>query len=232
MSTGDKKADRSSAAQQDEQFVATWLETHPEFFSRHPQVLEQIQLPHHSGEAVSLVERQLSVLRERNAELRNRLTSLLETSQHNDELFAHTRQLILRLVGADSLRHLCQALHEGLARDFGLKHFRLLFLDHDVEYPEFRVDHVDSETARDQLPALQGRQQLFCGIMRPGELEFLFGETGKDLGSAAVIYLPGAPPPALLALGHPDPDHYHRDMDALFLTHIAEVLGRLLKHWL
>lgn len=229
MSTGERQADRNPAAEQDEQFVAAWLETHPEFFERHPQILEQLYLSHPSGSAVSLVEKQLSILRERNTELRNRLTALLEDSRRNDELFGHTRQLVLRLVAADSLESLCQALHEGLARDFGLKHFRLLFLDRAIEYPALNVGHADSGEAETQLPALQGRNRTFCGILRPGELDFLFGDTGRDLGSAAVVRLPGDPSPALLALAHPDPDHYHRDMDTLFLNHIAEVLARLLE---
>ncbi len=175
------------------------------------------------------LERQLGILRERNTELRNRLTTLLETSRRNDELFDHTRQLVLRLVAADSLENLCQALHEGLSRDFGLKYFRLLFLDRAIEYPAFGVGHADSGEAEQKLPALQGRNRTFCGVLRPDELNFLFGDTGRNLGSAAVVRLPGEPTPALLALAHPDPDHYHRDMDTLFLNHIADVLGRLLE---
>jgi len=48
-----------------EEQVAAFLSANPDFFLDHQELLANLTLPHQSGEAVSLLERQVSVLRER-----------------------------------------------------------------------------------------------------------------------------------------------------------------------
>ena len=58
-----------------EQAVVDYLTAHPDFFTRHPQLLRDLSLPHDSGNAVSLIERQVELLRkqaERSASARSR----------------------------------------------------------------------------------------------------------------------------------------------------------------
>ena len=65
--------------------VAEYLRQHPDFFIDYENLLSELALPHHTGEhAISLVERQVSVLRTRNRDVRNRLNRLLETARDND----------------------------------------------------------------------------------------------------------------------------------------------------
>lgn len=45
--------------------VAEFLQQHPDFFTRNAKLLEKLHVPHETGRAVSLVERQTSVLREK-----------------------------------------------------------------------------------------------------------------------------------------------------------------------
>ena len=47
----------------DEAQVAEYLQSHPDFFERHQNLLTTIRIPHRTGGAVSLVERQASSLR-------------------------------------------------------------------------------------------------------------------------------------------------------------------------
>ena len=46
--------------------VAAYLRAHKDFFVEHEALLADITIPHETGKAVSLVERQVVVLRERN----------------------------------------------------------------------------------------------------------------------------------------------------------------------
>src|SRR3990167_3210800 len=87
----------------DETQIIEHLLAHPDFFTRHPDALEALQLPHETGSAISLVERQVSVLRERNLEMRQRLNNLLTTARENDKLFEKTKRLVLTLIEANSL---------------------------------------------------------------------------------------------------------------------------------
>ncbi|HBD12033.1 MAG TPA: DUF484 domain-containing protein, partial [Porticoccaceae bacterium] len=83
--------------------VSEFLLENPDFFSRHPDLVADLELPHESGKAVSLIERQISVLRERNMEMRQRLNSMLESAQANDKLFEKTKRLVLSLLDASTL---------------------------------------------------------------------------------------------------------------------------------
>ncbi len=86
----------------DAEAVAAYLRAHPEFFVDHDELLAELRLPHQPGAAVSLVERQVKLLRERNIEMRHRLSQLMDVARDNDRLFDKTRRLVLDLLDADS----------------------------------------------------------------------------------------------------------------------------------
>lgn len=225
MSIGEKKHYHDES---DDQFVSAYLQKHPEFFSRHPEVLEGLRLPHHSGSAVSLVERQLSVLRERNSELRNRLSTLMETSRLNDELFANTRNLVLLLIEAPTRDATFATLQSSLSNDFKIEHHSLILLGSDSVADSATMGKSSLEALEKTLPSL-ARSGSLCGALRPEELDFLFqrGFTAP-IGSAAAILLTSDRPWAVLALGSADPHRYHGGMDTLFLRYIGDILTRVL----
>ncbi len=86
----------------DDEQVRDYLKENNDFFERHPDMLDHLHISHSSGSAVSLVEKQISVLRERNVELRQRLTKLTNNAHDNDRLYELTRKLVLSLLEADS----------------------------------------------------------------------------------------------------------------------------------
>ena len=61
--------------------VAAYLRDNPDYFQHRPELLELLRLPDSKGEAVSLLERQASILRDRNNELRDRLNGLLDVAR-------------------------------------------------------------------------------------------------------------------------------------------------------
>ena len=91
--------------------VVAFLRANRDFFVDNKFLLAELNLPHASGRAVSLVERQVDILRERNVVMRKRMNDLIHTARHNDDLFTKTRSLTLGLLDCDSL----QGLNEVLA---------------------------------------------------------------------------------------------------------------------
>jgi len=106
-----------------EEDIAEYLGSRPDFFKRRSDLLMQLNLPHNSGQAVSLVERQVSLLRERNIEMRARLARLLDIAKDNDKLLDKTQRLVLTLLDAHTL--------DDLGVVFCLTTYRYLLL-----YPE------------------------------------------------------------------------------------------------
>ena len=69
-----------AAVDTEEESIAGYLQRNPEFFERHQAVLARLKLPHsRGGSTISLVERQIEVLREKLAGLENKLSELVKT---------------------------------------------------------------------------------------------------------------------------------------------------------
>lgn len=208
----------------DEQ-VRDYLKQHSDFFERHPDMLDHMHIAHSTGSAVSLVEKQVSVLRERNMDMRKRLNSLTGNARDNDRLYEMTRKLVLRLLEATTLEELCADCTRSMREDFGVEFTCLiLFGDAALASEACRIEPADR--ARIEVGALLQSKSAICGALRSEELNYLFPDAG-DVGSAAVLPLSNGADIGLLAVGSSDAGYYSSSMGTLFLTHIAEVLVRL-----
>src|ERR1700682_2895889 len=80
--------------------VAEYLQTYPDFFERNSPLLIKLRLPHlrDAGATVSLVERQVEVLRERNQSLERKLKELVDVARANDALADRNHRLKPRLI--------------------------------------------------------------------------------------------------------------------------------------
>ena len=210
----------------DSESVAAYLRQHPEFFVDHEELIPELRIPHQPGEAVSLVERQVKLLRERNIEMRHRLSQLMDVARDNDRLFDKTRRLVLDLLDANTLEEVVSAIEDSLRHEFQVP-FVSLILFSDSTLPVGRS--VSSAEAHQAIGGLLVAGKTICGVLRAHELEFLFGaEEGAKVGSAAVVSLNHQGQHGLLAIGSPDPQHYKSSLGTLFLSYIAEVLARVL----
>ena len=102
----------------DAEAVVAYLRAHPTFFAEHDELLIEQRIPHQRGDSVSLVERQLKLLRDRNIEMRHRLSQLMDVARDNDRLFDKTRRLILDLLDAGSLEEVVMAVEDSLRQEF------------------------------------------------------------------------------------------------------------------
>lgn len=216
--------------------VAQFLRANPDFFSAHAELLAELKIPHENGSAVSLVERQVTVLRERNVELRERLNSLLSIARDNDVIFDKTRTLVLALLEAPTLTDAAQALARSLLDDFSMAAMSLVLFDTALDAVPPRVQLQDAAAAEARMGALLKGRKVVCGVLRPEELAWLFGADADAVGSAAIVPLAdhGAAHglAGLLAIGARDPQHFRSGMDTLFVGHIGDVLVRRLGNWL
>lgn len=209
----------------DAEAVAAYLSAHPEFFVDHDELIPELRIPHLPGGAVSLVERQVKLLRERNIEMRHRLSQLMDVARDNDRLFDKTRRLVLDLLDANSLEEVVSCVEDSLRREFQVP-FVSLILFCDVPLPVGRS--VSSAEAHQAIGGLLAGGKTICGVLREHELNFLFGnEDGAQVGSAAVVSISHQGLHGVLAIGSADPQHYKSSLGTLFLGYIAEVLARV-----
>lgn len=216
--------------------VADYLAKHPTFFIGRDELLLKMKLPHDSGEAVSLLEKQLQLLRERTLNQHSRIQDLLENAGDNDALFEKTRMLILTLLNPHSLVELSTCLNKELGQLFNNVESHLFFItDKPEEFDGLTVRSPDQ--ARQVLGDSFGQKRTQCGELRPEQAEFFFPDDPGKITSAALvtIHLPqeeGADPKLvpMLVIGSTDRDYFHSSQDTLFLDFIGEVLSALINN--
>lgn len=215
----------------DPEQIAAYLRQHPDFFVYQQELLADLFLPHESGPAVSLVERQVSVLRERNMDMRHRLSKLLDNARDNDKLFDKTKRLILTLLEGQDLADIVDALYYSFDHDFDIHFTSVLLFGNSDRIPGSQARIVALSQARDHIGSLIKNNRAICGSISDREKQFIFGKHAEDIGSVAIVPLIHGAAFGMLAIGNRDPNYYRSSMGTLFLGYIAEVLNRLLpKH--
>ena len=214
-----------------EDMVREFLRDNPRFLDDNPDILESLSLPHNSGNAVSLVERQVGVMRDRNKEMRNRLDNMLATAHDNDLLFEKTKRLVLNLLEAKNLPAMVETIYDSLGKDFEIDFYSLTLFGDEKSLPRTMARVASIEKANEQVNTLIGSNRAVCGVLREEEMTFLFGEKGLQVGSVAAVPLRYNNLYGILAIGNADPNFYKSSMGTLFLSYIAEVVNRILpKH--
>jgi uncharacterized protein YigA (DUF484 family) len=206
-----------------DELVIDYLRSDIGFFQRHPNILSELDLPHESGKAVSLIERQVAILRERNMQMRRRMNELLQAAKDNDELFAKTRTLTLELLNVESW----QELNEVLAT-YVLADFQADFVCCHLANQHMFLDHLQSHDNALPHESLVSGTRPMCTILREEELTALFPVQQHDAqGSAVIAPLFWEGGTGCLAIGSRDVARFSSDMDTLFVTYIGDVLSRV-----
>lgn len=214
--------------------VAEFLAEHPEFFESHPQLATKLRIPHSSGQAVSLIEKQVEILRKQNSQLERKLIDLIEVARANDAAVERIHQLVLVLMEADDLPDLLHGLADRLRHRFGADAIRLILFKGDADKVEFgpaiRMDRDAPEVAEFQNLLRNG--QPVVGRLRPRQLEILFAENAPRIGSAALIPIGDRAEIGLLGIGSQSEDQFGPTLGTTFLVRIGDVLTTALRRHL
>ena len=210
-----------------EDAVVNYLKAHPDFFERHLGILASLRLPHRTGTgAVSLVERQVSVLRQKNVQLDRKLRDLVEVARSNDHLAGRIHHLARALLEIPGISGVPVVLEERLREDFSADAAVLVLFDDHVGDDHGSFVHI---TERDD-PALSAFRTFLtssaprCGRMRDAQRDFLFSDDAVQVGSAALIPLGDGCRLGFLAIGSHNSDHFNPGKSMDFLVRLGELV--------
>ncbi len=225
-----------------EKSIVKYLDNNPDFFSREPELLASMQLPHERGSAISLVERQVSVLRQQKDDLKRQLNILIQNSRTNEKLSDKINVLIIALLDTATITEFLDIISNQLQKDFKADSVVLrLFQSHfkkvqDKSILQTREEFVDwSEPVLGAFEkVIKGRQPV-CGNLKKGQLDSLFETEAEDISSAALIPLIDNNDShvcyGMLAIGSKDRNHFHAEMGTLFLSHLGKIISILLNKY-
>ncbi|NMH65165.1 DUF484 family protein [Shewanella salipaludis] len=196
----------------DEAIIREYLLDNPDFFSRYPELLLAMRIPHLERGTVSLVERRQDILRQRVRQLEEEITALLSIASRNEQIYLFNSELSLKLLGCADLGELRQILSKELKRQFNFSHVRLI-----------TVHDIDSELAN--IWAKRLHQGHYFGRLTQQEAKRLFG---SSVGSVALSKLADTNGQVIFAIASQDAAHFQPEMDNLLLDQLRRLLDFLL----
>lgn len=201
--------------------VAEFIRANPGIFNLYPDLLTAVQLPNpHGGHAVSITERQVLALREKNNALETKLAELIRFGEENDQLGGRVHQLACRLIAAPDVEAVLNTLYLQLLDQFAVPHVavRLWGVADTADSKEYLpVAHE----IRDFVHAMR---EPYCGNHPVYETGSWFDEVAPSLKSFAMLPLVhdgeafGA-----IVLASDDAERFYPEMGTLYLSRIGDM---------
>lgn len=207
--------------------VAQYLQDNPEFFSHQTELLTQLNVPHpHGGQAISIGERQVILLRERARNLETKLKELIQFAEENDAIGDKMHRLSLALMRGKTLPATLEGLYFALDKDFAIPRTAI------------RVWGAEASGLDEFSPVSEDMQALAgtllhpqCGGHVPDEARAWFGEAGPRLRSFAMTRLRDGAIEGLMILASEEPQRFYPEMGTLYLNWLSELVGAAISRY-
>jgi uncharacterized protein YigA (DUF484 family) len=215
-------------AELDSDAVAQYLLDHTEFFEQHAELLARIRLSSPVlGKAISLQERQMEILREKNKTLELHMANLIHLGQDNDRITERMQEWSRTLLMTRHDIDLPNALVGGLQKIFALPDVTLRLWGVAPAYADSPFAQAVSEDAH--LFA-NGLIEPFCGPNHDFEAAGWLDDKAS-VQSLAMLALrkPNSKDVfGLLVMGSADAERFSADMATDFLAKIGDTASAAL----
>jgi uncharacterized protein YigA (DUF484 family) len=209
------------------EIVAQYLKDNPQFFEQYADLLAEIFIPHpHGGRTISLSERQMLTLRDKNRQLEKKLAGLLSFGEANDVISEKMHRLSVALVAAETFQAVIHLLNFHLRDDFAIPHVALRLWDKPEgvgNLPEFAAVGEDLQAFAETLG------KPYCGSSAVHGAASWFGDKAAHIRSQALIALRnGGGAIGMIALGSEEAQRFYADMGTLYLERLGELVSAAL----
>ena len=207
--------------------VAQYLQDHPHFFEEYADLMSRVVIPHpYGGRTISITERQMLALRDKNRKLESKLAELIGFGEENDAIGEKMHRLGVAIIAAESFQAVIHTLNFHLRDDFAIPRFALRLWHppgNVAELPEFLCVGEELQTFAETLTP------PYCGPTSGFETASWFGDAAAHVRSQGLIALRnGGGAIGLMALGSEDPQRFYSGMGTLYLQRLGEMASAAL----
>ena len=206
--------------------IRNYLRDHPDFFDKNPDILETMVIHHKTDGAISLVERRLQALQEKNISLENKLNSLINNAEQNQKIFENIMTLASRVLAAQNLLSLLEILDDSFKNVFKIKYHKLIIFDEFVSIAHPSMVFNNEKELKKAIPELSDSGKQFSGEITEQAFQLLFDKKNQIHNSVVLCKITNESPNAYLAFGSDDPDLYKQSDSKYFLLHLANLVGQ------
>lgn len=223
------------SAEQEEQLASnlqliSMLRENPDILQRHPELLAVIDVPHQSGSAVSLIERQVSVLRDQLKTQEDRLRELMDVARDNERLAQSRHQLAINLLSAQDLDDVVNTVLDVMSNELGAEFAEIKLFTSDEERLTQKADlFIDEKvTALTVFKTMLQQKNTICGKATEQQKSFMFGNSAAEIKSAAIVPLVSGANLGLIGLGSTDSERFSTNKSTDFLSQMGELISAAL----
>ncbi len=204
--------------------VSEWLSQNPDFFADQSVLLESLQLSHDTQGAVSLIEHQVSVLRNKNKSLRGKLSELIELANDNERISTQLHKLSLTLLEADTLDSVLTVAREQLNTVFNAEavSIRLFKTGNKDKAPYF----IKARDVSKLFSSAYRTHNVLCGTLSKEQNDIVFQDVDFEVKSSVFIPLNEGRPIGFLAMASAKKSRFTPSMGTHFVSSLGELVGR------
>ena len=213
--------------------IVEYLQRHPDFFDRHSNLLMDLKVAHETGgPAISLVERQVVLLRKRSGDLERQLKDLVAVAKLNDALVERIHRLSIQLMAASDSVERVEMLETCLREEFRAERAAVVLfapLPEDAVAGEGFLKIVDrSDSGLKPFASFLKSARPRCGLIRDRQKAFVFDDNAGEISSAAMVPLGLRAELGFLVIGSRDPDYFNPGKGMDFLARLGELVSTAL----
>ena len=195
--------------------VELFLLDNLDFFVTRESLVSEMEFKHSQSSASSILERQITKLRDEHKNVIELLKSFIDTASINEDLFKKSKDLTLKILESDTNDNIKEIVEESFKKDFGVDDCKVEFFDNKA------IDKLEKGTG---LSMHKGA--VHCGSFSNEKIALFFDDEKIESLVIAVIVLKDEI--GLLKLGSHDRTKYLGDEDTTFIEYIRDILEKKL----
>jgi len=207
--------------------LVSLLRDNPDILNRHPELFSVLEVSHQSGGAVSLIERQVAVLRSQLQAQEKRMLELMQVARDNERLSETRHRLAVDLLSAHDTEDVISIVLDTFKAALSADHAVVKLFSSDDEIIEQSSGlYVDADDeALSAFKTMLQHKNTVCGRSTTEQKEYLFAERSEEIQSVAVIPLIAGANLGLIGLGANDAKRFNSSMGTDFLSQIGELVS-------
>jgi uncharacterized protein YigA (DUF484 family) len=211
--------------------IIAFLNQNTDFFIRHPEQMEAIQVNNKNGTVTSLINHQVNVLKDRNNHLKNKLSQLITYAEENEKIMSQIFELTLQLCQISHVANVTKHFGQFVKQSFESDMFKIVMPAYENLESSQSVLCISEESEFMSIfSEFMTNNTPICGRLRKEKLSYIFGRKSEKIGSSVILPIGKNAEKGLLVFASFDESRFNPDMSTDLLSKLTHILERKFKN--